>query len=355
MNRGSILLRVDGSASDGMGRVARCLALANALQRRRYQMTFITGIDNPGWPDRIRRFRHHVSKTPHPAGSPEDRKAMLAEIARTNPTVVVTDSSDIDEEYLSAVASRVPLSIDMDDKATEANPSDLVINPTLGKELRDYTLHPQTQLLAGAKYLMIRSEFRRARNVRATEPSGPARVLICLGGGEVGDATARYARALLKANVADKVDAVTGTGKEGKERFDALAEEFPGRITVTADVRDLGIRMTKAHLLVTGGGNTALEAGCVGIPTLMVTQHAGHVMNATWLEELGLAHYLGERRNVDPKQVVEVARLVLEDNFERKAMSRSGRMLIDGRGADRIVTATEVLLCRSRRQQALAA
>ena len=73
MNRGNILLRVDGTAKLGMGRLARCLALANALQRRRYQMYFMSQVDNLGWPDRIRRFRHTVVKTPHAAGSPEDQ------------------------------------------------------------------------------------------------------------------------------------------------------------------------------------------------------------------------------------------------------------------------------------------
>ena len=69
MNRGSILLRVDGTADKGMGRLARCVALANALQRRRYQMTFLSKTEAAGWPERIRRFRHTVAKAANPIGS----------------------------------------------------------------------------------------------------------------------------------------------------------------------------------------------------------------------------------------------------------------------------------------------
>ena len=39
---------------------------------------------------------------------------------------------------------------------------------------------------------------------------------------------------------------------------------------------------------------------------------------------------------------------LLGDPLERQAMSRCGRKLIDGRGADRLVTALEVLLHPSR-------
>ena len=64
------------------------------------------------------------------------------------------------------------------------------------------------------------------------------------------------------------------------------------------------------------------------------------------LEEIGTAQYLGPIDQVSPDRVAKAAVEILADNFERKAMSRSGRMLIDGRGADRLVTATEILLRR---------
>jgi UDP-2,4-diacetamido-2,4,6-trideoxy-beta-L-altropyranose hydrolase len=348
MNRGSILLRVDGSAQDGMGRMARCLALANALQRRRYQMTFLSQIDNSSWPDRIRRFRHGIVRTPFAAGSEQDRAEVLQEVDRKNPVVFITDSPAIDEEYLAMLATRVPLLISLDESAEHRFPSDLVLNPTLGKSTPDYTLYPGTQLVAGDKYAMIRSEFRRARGVRATEPGGPTRILLALGGGDTAAATFRFAKALLQHKGIAKIDAVLGAGKQDRKQLDELAAEHSDRLSVSADVRDLATRMTKAHLLVTGGGVTSLEAACVGIPTVIVTHHRHHEMNATWLEEIGVAHYLGHEENVTGEQVLGAAVEILEDNFERKAMSRSGRMLIDGRGADRIVTATEILLRRAR-------
>lgn len=355
MSRGNVLLRVDGSATHGMGRMARCLALANALQRRRYQMTFLSQIDNTGWPDRIRRFRHAVQKMPSPAGSPEDRADMLKEITQKSPVVVVTDAAEIDEEYLAFLSTRVPLVISIDDLGETRFPSDLVLNPMLHPGPEDYRVYPGTQLVAGPKYAMIRAEFRRARGVRATEPGGPPRVLLALGGGQVAKETADFADALLHKSKIERIDAVIGSGPKDREKLDALASASGGRLTVAQDVRDLGMRMTKAHLLITGGGNTSLEACCVGIPMLLVSRNDRQEQHAIRLEEIGAAQHLGRLGKVKASAMAQAAIDVLEDNFERKAMSRSGRLLIDGRGGDRIVTATEILLRRSRRLKALAA
>ncbi|HVJ82503.1 MAG TPA: hypothetical protein VNC50_15650, partial [Planctomycetia bacterium] len=183
MNRGTILFRVDGSTQHGMGRVARCLALANALQRRRYQMSFVSQLEGNGWADRIRRFRHAVTRVQHPAGTDQDRDSFLREIAARAPTIVIVDAEQPDEDYLAELVARAPLVISMDEASGRRFPSDLLLNPTLGRQTGDFELGARTQLLAGARFAMIRAEFRRCRNVRATEPSGPTRVLVALGGG----------------------------------------------------------------------------------------------------------------------------------------------------------------------------
>jgi spore coat polysaccharide biosynthesis predicted glycosyltransferase SpsG len=355
MNRGSILLRVDGSADDGMGKVARCLALANALQRRRYQMTFMSRIDNHAWPDRIRRHRHNVLRTNHAAGSVADRAELMREVETRQPQVVVTDSIEFDEEFLAMLSYRVPLVISIDAVAGIRFPSDIVLSPTLTCDANDFQVYPGTQVLAGERYALVRSEFRRARNVRATEPGGAVRILLSLGGGEVGHDTARLAATLLEEKSIEKVDAVIGSSTEGRDELKLLVERFPGRLSIISDCRDLAMRITKSHLLVCGGGNTPVEAACVGIPTVVVVRRPDQAAHAEKLEEIGIAQNMGDLDAAAPERVAKAVVEILADNFERKAMSRSGRMLIDGRGGDRLVTATEILLRRTRRSKSMPA
>ncbi|MGL4460679.1 MAG: hypothetical protein ACRC1K_00880 [Planctomycetia bacterium] len=318
-------------------------------------MSFVSRLDSGPWAERIRRFRHNIVRTVADPGTEEDRLEMQREILRSNPAVVVTDSAAIDEEYLAYLSNRVPLVVGLDDAAAIRFPCDLVLNPSLGRTAAEYAVYPGTQIVGGHRYAMIRSEFRRARNVRATEPGGPTRILISLGAGAVARPTARLAQALLEAKVCEKIDAVLGCTPTDRDDLSELQNRFPNQVTVTVDARDLGSRMSKSHLLICGGGNTALEAACVGVPMLVATTRDDYLPNAQWLEESGAAQIVGAAATVDPKAVAAAAAAILGDNFERKAMSRSGRILIDGRGADRMVTATEILLRRSRRVKSLAA
>ena len=354
MNRGNVLLRVDGNSQTGYGRVTRCLALANALQRRRYQMTFVGNLDSKTWADRIGRFRHGVDRIDTLAGTPEDQADLLLRIDQKQPAILVTDGGT-DERFLADLTHRVPLVISLDHQPSHRLAADLVLCPFLGRASRDFDIYPGSQVLAGPKYAMIRSEFRRARNVRATEPGGPNRVLVALGGGDNAAAAAVCAQGALASKMVDNVQVVLGSGGDPHGKLAELKRKHPEKLRVVGDVRDLGPRMTKAHLLVTGGGNTALEAACVGIPTLMVQTHDHQFDNATWLEELGVSHLLGAPDQLTGAKVKQFAEQVLGDKFERKTMSRAGRNLIDGRGPDRMVTASEVLLERSRVSRPLAA
>jgi spore coat polysaccharide biosynthesis predicted glycosyltransferase SpsG len=356
MNRGNILFRVDGSAANGMGRMARCLALANALQRRRYQMTFVSQIEGSAWPDRIRRFRHAVQRTPHSAGAVDDRAAFLREVVGRAPTVVVVDSATIDADYLAELRRYAPLVIALADAPHCTYDCDLLLNPMLTHALVSVPFARGVQVVGGDRFAMIRAEFRRARNVRATEPSGPPRVMVALGGGDNGPAALAIVKALLARKKVEKIDLVLGGEGGSKKACEALAAEHSGRLHVCGDARDMGVRMTKSHLLITGGGNTSLEAACVGIPMLLAIRDESQEINAMQLDEAGAAQYLGRQGKVAPGEIADAAVAVLEDTFERKAMSRSGRLLIDGRGADRMVTATEILLRRrNRRTPALVA
>jgi spore coat polysaccharide biosynthesis predicted glycosyltransferase SpsG len=241
----------------------------------------------------------------------------------------------------------------MEDDGARKLPVDLVINPTLGRGLSDFKVRTGGQIVFGNRYSMIRAEFRRARNVRATEPSGGPRVMVALGGGDTGEQSLAIAKALLGKKRVERVDVALGSEAKNKKAIETLVAGSGGRLTTTCDVRDMGVRMTKSHLLITGGGNTSLEGACVGIPMLLVSRDERQDVNAAQLDEIGAAQNLGRFGTMPPSEIAEAAVSVLDDSFERKAMSRSGRLLIDGRGGDRIVVAVEILLRRSRSVKAM--
>jgi spore coat polysaccharide biosynthesis predicted glycosyltransferase SpsG len=231
----------------------------------------------------------------------------------------------------------------------------LVINPMLGKVARDYDAVAGCQIVTGERYAMIRSEFRRARGMRGAEPGGPPRALVALGGGDVVDDSIACVKAIMKSGKIDSVDVALGAAPRNNPKISAMADQFGDKLSFTFDAKDLGVRMSKAHVMVTGAGNTSLEAACVGIPMILVARGARQAANANWLEDCGVAHRTGDAGKIDLDKLQGTVEMIMEDNFERKTLSRAGRKLIDGRGPDRIVTATEVLVRRSRTRTVAAA
>src|SRR5262249_31308270 len=107
-------------------------------------------------------------------------------------------------------------------------------------------------------------------------------------------------------------------------------------------------KLARCHFAVSSGNAWSLELACVGVPQLVIVLSEPYWPTARRLEEEGVAMVLGESGNVRPSLLRQSIHDLLGDPFERQAMNRCGRKLVDGRGPDRLVTALEVLLHPSR-------
>jgi spore coat polysaccharide biosynthesis predicted glycosyltransferase SpsG len=97
----------------------------------------------------------------------------------------------------------------------------------------------------------------------------------------------------------------------------------------------LAIADTTCAAGVVAYGVTALEAACVGLPTICVSPTDGHAVGAVALAEAGCSIHAG-RRGVAEREVARILGTLLADAPARAAMSEAGRALIDGRGATRV-------------------
>ena len=62
------------------------------------------------------------------------------------------------------------------------------------------------------------------------------------------------------------------------------------------------------------------------------------------MDEDGAATYLGTAEQVTVNTLRDTVNYVLDDQLERIGMSRCARLMIDGRGPDRIVNGLEILI-----------
>jgi spore coat polysaccharide biosynthesis predicted glycosyltransferase SpsG len=359
MNRDPILIRVDATPRAGFEHLARCLTLAAALQRRRRPTYFLSQLDPPGLAFAIKRGGNNWLDADSTAGTEEDLQETVQEIRRVRPAAVIVDAPDASEGYLLELQRQGALVVSLDNLAQIRFPSEIVVNPLLGPGRESYEFHPNTQLLLGNRYALVRSEIRRIRPGRAQEPpplappngkggGGQYRALLALGEDDPNNQTMELARLLLNMPRIGKVDVVVRSHHPEVEKIQLLAESSNERLEVAREPVEVVARIVRCHVAITGGSGWSLELACVGVPQLLLLQNEAHWPTAQRLEEEGAGTCLGWHANVSPQTIRQALANLLSDPLERQAMARCARQLIDGRGPDRLVTALEVMLHPSR-------
>lgn len=348
MNRDPILFRVDGTRQSGWERLARCLALAAALQRRRRPTYFLSQLEPASLALPMKRAGNDWLDADNTAGMEDDLTETVQEIRRLHAGAVIVDAPEASEEYLTALQATGALVVSVDHLASIRFPSRLVINPLLGPGRDAYTFDSGTQLLLGPRYAVVRPEIRRARPARAQEPPQPFRALIALGDDDPNGQVPELARILLNVPKVERVDLMVRPQHPEFAALQEMAAASNDRVAVITEPAEVTARIARCHFAVTAGNGWSLELACVGVPQLVIVQSEGHWPTAQRLEEEGAATCLGWHETVSVQTIRTAVQNLLGDALERQAMSRCGRQLIDGRGPDRLVTALEVLLHPSR-------
>jgi spore coat polysaccharide biosynthesis predicted glycosyltransferase SpsG len=75
----------------------------------------------------------------------------------------------------------------------------------------------------------------------------------------------------------------------------------------------------------------------LGVPMILITASRDQEENASAISKTGAALSLGWHANLSEDDILEAIKKVMNDPEGRGAMSKSGRALVDGKGAARVV------------------
>jgi len=344
MTRAPVIIRVDANPEQGYEQMTRCLVLAAALQRRRRQAFFLSSFNPGSLGFQIKRAGFEWMEASAPLGSAEDLAEVLQESRRIGASAIFVDSPNATGEYLATLKDSGVMVVSVDHLAQGDFPSNIVFNPLLGPSIEAYDIPKGTQILAGERYALVRSEIRRVRALRSQEPLPPYRAVVALGDYDPNNQAGEIAKQLINTPKVSRVDILARSYYSNIDELRKLAEQSDGKIGVFTEPSEIPPKLSRAHFAITAGNSWSLEFACIGLPQLIIVQNEAHWPTATRLEEEGAAACLGWHETLNPSILREAVVDLLDDNLERQSMSRCGRYLIDGRGNDRIVTAFEVMM-----------
>ena len=324
----------------GTGHVMRCLALAQGWKSQGGQVTFITVNNSEGLLQRFLDEGFEVVTLERPYPDRDDWEITSQVLAAYSDAWVVIDGYNFDPTYQLLIKEMGHKLLVVDDIAHLAHyHADVVLNQNISADRLHYSCEPYTRLLLGTSYALLRSEFLEWAHWRRDHPETGRKILVTLGGADPINLTLQVLQALKLVDVSGlETQIVVGPVNP---HIDTLRQEIESGVSsfqLVIESADMPQLMAWADIAINAGGSTCWELCCLGVPMIIMVTSQDQALIGSGLEWEGCAKNLGRWDiDTDVARFVRVVEGLLEDSDNRSAMSSQGQMLVDGRGAERVV------------------
>src|SRR5260221_3824427 len=132
MSKLPIKIRCDATASQGYESFYQCLTYANALQRRRRGIHFLSRLEPATLLSGIQKGGHDWRPAEHPIGSNEDLRETQAILRQYQAAAVIVSDPGVSSEYLEALAGTGTTLVVLDNQAATRYTRCLLMNTLLG-------------------------------------------------------------------------------------------------------------------------------------------------------------------------------------------------------------------------------
>jgi CMP-N-acetylneuraminic acid synthetase/spore coat polysaccharide biosynthesis predicted glycosyltransferase SpsG len=324
LKRRTILFRVDGNSSMGLGHVYRAITIARQLNVDHSVVFLMTKKNKLG----IRKIKENNYRI----FTFSNREEELAMIDKINPHIVINDILDTDAAYIHSLKQKGYFVVNFEDLGKGAAHADIVINALYktDKKLRNHYY--------GYRYYCSREEFSifpkpvLSRQVKV--------ILVTFGGVDTNDLTARTLKAIEFMNMKEMhINIVLGLGYAHWGALNTYVKRLKAkgfRISLKRNVKIMVREMKKADVIVTSNGRTVYEAGQLAIPCISIAQNAREEKHPFISDKTAIS-YLGKAQDVSENTIASAFRVLISNYSLRKRMHLSLKKLKLHTGTDRVI------------------
>jgi len=328
-----IVLVTEGSPEIALGHVYTVLSLAGECRRLGFEPLILA----IGELARTVCKKHGVEVRPYQP-EPEYLSNLLADAA---PLVIVNvrQPESLDMSTWRSLGFKVLV---MDEFGRGTIDADYVHNST-PIESWQRSSDGFVKTFNGLSYHIVQPEFRQYHQRQKWIRPGPKRLLVSMGGVDRTGATPVIARSLdlICPGKIERVLFVLGAGflisKHANALTNALADCGYDH-EIQHDINDMWVKLFEAEVLFSAGGNTLFEAACVGTPAIVLWEDPHEEQRGLAAEQAGFARCLGSGATMLPQDIAPRIEQVLDDYTWLGQASQMGKTLIDGQGANRLLS-----------------
>ena len=357
ISQNMVVIRADSGVGVGAGHLMRMLALANGCRKLGLEITFAVN-DIPGSIARkISKSGCELVSITSERGSQEDATETLELSTDRNAKWLVLDGYCFDDDYQQRVKPKNTLIMVVDDFGHGSHyQADMILNQNAYADVSRYQQLMDTKSLCGIRYTLLKPEFQEQSKpvgVRNSVRAQARNILVTMGGCDQENYTLPVIQALEEIHACRKadlhVDCVIGPDYDHEIVLREFEKSSQMRFRIHRNVDRMDLLMRETDLAITAGGSTCYELARLGVPAIAIATADNQVPVVRELAKRNtLCHFqasrvqLGMPTGPTPAFVLpqpdlsKFVKSLIDDSSQRTLMSKAGKDLIDGLGANRV-------------------
>jgi len=219
---------------------------------------------------------------------------------------------------------------------------DMLIAPYLDAKVKKESVREGINYLMGTEYMVFQEEYETYSKNQCLIPASASKILITFGGSDPFEITVKAINALQKINVCSlEVVVVVGPGFSSslKKMIHKLTQINSHSWNVIYSPPTLASWMDWCDLAIGTTGLTKYELALMGVPSVFLSIDLDHAEMNKDFEQTKTGLHLGVHNEVTAHQLSISVQTLLDNQSERKQMSRNGLKLLDCNGSERILNA----------------
>lgn len=335
----NLIFRVDASPNIGTGHLMRCLALGQAWKGAGGKVILITSCQNESLLQRLRAedFGIHLISNQYP--DPSDWNHTKNIINNYSNTWVVLDGYHFNENYQKWIKDSGNNLLLIDDMAhLKHYYADIILNQNLHAEELNYDCEPNTKLLMGTKYVLLRREFMKWRGLKRKIPDVARKILITLGGTNPQNCLEEILFSIKEIDIPGiEVTVILGACNSNFEKIKDFITKIKISGRAVINVPNMPKKMSWADIAISSGGTTVWELAFMGVPTIIgiITPIEEFLVNG--LKKHGLFYNMGWLNQLSVHQLAKDLTWLILDKGARSNMSSLGQHYVNGAGCDNVL------------------
>ena len=342
-----LTIRADATTQIGTGHVMRCLALAQAWKEKGGEVVFLSDCESEALQNRIidEGFDLLPIEKPHP--DPNDLTSTLKflsakgnEISAASPWFVL-DGYHFTPDYQKAIRDAGIRLLVIDDMNHLPNyHADIILNQNINAERLHYACEPDTRLLLGTKYALLRKEFWPWARFKRAIPEVARKILVTMGGSDPDNVTLEVIEAIKLLNMPEmEVQVVIGPSNPYAEELKNAVLYATCSMLLVQNVTNMTELMAWADVAVTAGGSTCWELAFMGLPSTVLVLAENQKSVAQGVHSYGAAISLGWYVASLKTALTSTMEVLITNPQKRLQMSKKGFELVKGRGIEYVLEA----------------